>query len=42
MLDIESPIDRRWQKALELLADAGQLLHSACVNLDVFKTEDAR
>lgn len=32
-LAIESPSDRRRQKALELLADAGQNLHVACINL---------
>lgn len=32
-LDQETPNDKRRQKALELLADAGQLLHSACINL---------
>lgn len=36
-LAVESPADRRKQKALELLADAGQLLHSACINLDVIE-----
>jgi hypothetical protein len=36
-LALESPADRRKQKALELLADAGQLLHSACINLDVIE-----
>ena len=36
-LALESPADRRKQKALELLAAAGQLLHSACINLDVIK-----
>ena len=33
----ESPAERRKQKALELLAEAGQLLHSACINLDVIE-----
>ena len=32
-LAVESPIDRRRQQAVALLADAGQLLHSACLNL---------
>ena len=32
-LAVESPTDRRRQKAIELLAEAGQLLHSACLNL---------
>ncbi len=36
-LALESPADRRKQKALELLAEAGQLLHSACINLDVIE-----
>ena len=36
-LGLESPADSRKQKALELLAEAGQLLHSACINLDVIK-----
>lgn len=38
-LAIETPSDRRRQKALELLADAGQLLHSACINLEPFDNE---
>jgi len=29
------PTDKRELKALELLADAGQCLHSACVNLGI-------
>lgn len=29
------PTDRRQIKALELLADAGQNLHAACINLGV-------
>jgi hypothetical protein len=33
-LAIETPADRRRQKALELLAEAGQNLHVACINLD--------
>jgi hypothetical protein len=36
-LALESPADRRKQKALELLAAAGQLLHSACINLDLIE-----
>ena len=39
-LAVESPTDRRRQKAIELLADAGQLLHSACVNLGAFSQYD--
>jgi len=33
------PTDRRELKALELLADAGQSLHSACVNMGVILDE---
>ena len=36
-LALESLADRRKQKALELLAEAGQLLHSACINLDLIE-----
>ncbi len=36
-LALESPADRRKQKALELLAEAGQLLHPPCINLDVIE-----
>ena len=32
-LEIETPSDRRRQKALEQLAEAGQLLNVACINL---------
>jgi hypothetical protein len=39
-LAVESPTDRRRQKAIELLADAGQLLHSACINLGAFSQYD--
>jgi len=31
----QMPTDRREKKALELLSDAGQSLHSACVNLGI-------
>jgi len=33
------PTDKRELKALELLADAGQSLHSACVNMSVILDE---
>ncbi|MDD5113013.1 MAG: hypothetical protein PHC94_03270 [Methylobacter sp.] len=33
------PTDKRELKALELLADAGQCLHSACVNMGVILDE---
>ncbi len=38
-LAVESPVDRRRQKALELLADAGQMLHAACINLGPVEIE---
>jgi hypothetical protein len=35
-LSHESPTDKRKQKALELVAEAGQCLHVACINLGVY------
>jgi len=40
-LAIESPSDRRRQKALELLADAGQNLHVACINLGAIEESES-
>lgn len=34
------PTSRRELKALELLADAGQLLNSACINMTAFQTDE--
>jgi LuxR family quorum-sensing system transcriptional regulator SolR len=34
---LQSAIKYDWKKALVLLAEAGQLLHSACINLDVIE-----
>jgi hypothetical protein len=39
-LNKETPSDRRRQKALESLADAGCCLHVACINLGLLKSED--
>jgi len=39
-LAVESPADRRRQQALELLAEAGMLLHNACVNLEILKAQE--
>lgn len=33
------PTERREIKALELFAEAGQLLHSACINLGAIEIE---
>jgi hypothetical protein len=35
-LSRESPTDKRKQKALELVAEAGQCLHVACINLGLY------
>lgn len=39
-LEHESPSDRRRQQALQLLAEAGQLIQSACVNIGVVVVPD--
>ncbi|WP_020484546.1 hypothetical protein [Methylomonas sp. MK1] len=39
-LETETPADRRRQKALELVAEAGQCLHCACINLGAFEIHD--
>ena len=39
-LEVESPADRRRQAALELVAEAGMLLHNACVNLGILKAAE--
>jgi hypothetical protein len=39
-LSRESPTDKRKQKTLELVAEAGQCLHGACINLGVYDEPD--
>lgn len=39
-LEVESPSDRRRQAAMECVAEAGMLLHNACVNLGILHQPD--
>jgi len=39
-LEVESPLDRRRQLALQLVAEAGLLLHNACLNLGILKGQE--